>query len=60
MFGVLLTFGGVVVAAAGTHGSTNVIAALLVACAALNGTHRKNRSVRSRKAWHIQNVRKEK
>jgi O-acetylserine/cysteine efflux transporter len=35
MFGVLLAFGGVVVAAAGTHGSTHVIAALLVACAAL-------------------------
>jgi O-acetylserine/cysteine efflux transporter len=34
-FGVVLAFGGVVVAAAGTHGSTNVIAALLVACAAL-------------------------
>jgi O-acetylserine/cysteine efflux transporter len=34
-FGVLLAFGGVVVAAAGAHGSTNLIAALLVACAAL-------------------------
>jgi O-acetylserine/cysteine efflux transporter len=34
-FGVLLAFGGVVVAATGAHGSTNVIAALLVACAAL-------------------------
>jgi O-acetylserine/cysteine efflux transporter len=34
-FGVLLAFGGVLVAAAGTQGSTNVIAALLVACAAL-------------------------
>ena len=34
-FGVLLALGGVVVAAAGTHGSTNLNAALLVACAAL-------------------------
>jgi O-acetylserine/cysteine efflux transporter len=33
--GVLLALGGVVVAAAGTHGSTNLTAALLVACAAL-------------------------